>query len=300
MLSDTRRTPTDPSDNSGKIELHGLRLVPAHGVVLAAASLFVSFTPGEAVFGHNVTQHRGAILQANAGNTLSDAHELHAAVVAYHNPLTHRTTIAIVDRAEDATGEGSPITGAEIEEVLPARVVAEKAYTLLGAVKWVRAGSAITMTIDHTARSYGVIDEWKASEGNEDFTPDASYLDGAWIPGPAIEVVVNATEFANADLVTDFPINFYGRIRRLVRITEVVIAGAGAVMNVGAEVGSTAVTGLTVASTLADARGTVAQDEPTAPAIVKPGDVVSLIGSGATAGSSGRARFRLEFEVLQP
>lgn len=299
MMSDTRLTPTDPSDNSGKVELHGLRLIPAHSVVLAAASLFLAFTPGEAVFGHNVSQHRGGVLQANAGNTLTDAHEVHAAVVAFHNPITHRTGIALVDRAEEDTGDGVPITDTEIEAALPARVAAGKLYTLLGRAKWVRAGAVITLTLDHVARTYGVIEEWKPTEGNQDFTPAASYVDGTWAPGPSIEVVANATEWANGDLVTDFPVNFYGRIRRLVALTEVVIAGAGSTVTVGVEIGATAVTGLSVACALSSAKGAVTSDEPTAPANVIPGDVVTLIASAATAGSSGRVRFRLEFDVLQ-
>jgi len=194
-----------------------------------------------------------------------------------------------------------PITDAEIEGEIHPTAAESSDYTVIGQVAFARSGTSYTLTIDHLSRSYGVdVDLKQTSTTAYAWSPTGGNADGRFIPGPVLEVVSNATEWANADLVTDFPINFYGRIRRLVRITEVVIAGAGAVMNVGAEVGSTAVTGLTVASTLADARGTVAQDEPTAPAIVKPGDVVSLIGSGATAGSSGRARFRLEFEVLQP
>lgn len=300
MNVDTRQFQVTPSDTGGQIRAIGLRLVPPSTVVLAAALLAVSLTPGEVAIGHDVTQHRGSVQIVNEGGTLSDGSEIHAAVIAYHNPATHRNVIAVVERDEEDAGDGVPITDAEIEAAIPAASASGKLYTVLGAAKFSRSGSNITLTIDHVARSYGVDPTIKATTaGSEDPLPsEASWYDGHFAPGPVLEVTVDATAFANADLITDYPVGFYGRIARIVRITEVTIAGAGAVMDVGVEADGDVVAGLSVASTLADAKGSVATDVSAAPTYVRPGSLVSLVGSGATAGSGGRARFRLEFEHL--
>jgi len=298
LTPDSRRNPVTASESAGTVRAFGLRVVPAL-LALSATELFVQVEPGEVVIDHAVGQLRGQALQINAGNTLTDGKEIRAAIVAYVHPVTRFAGVAAVELEEVTTGDGADVTDAEIEAVIPVAIAAAKAYTVLAQVVFSRSGSAITLTIDHTARTFGVDAAQKEIETHEDFTPPATWTGGAWVPGPTIHVSIDAADFGNKDYLTDYPIDFYGRIVKLRRVTERTIAGAGAVTNVGIEIGTTALSGASVASTLADATGSVASDEPTAPGIVKPGDVVSLVGSGSTAGSGGRARFEIVTQVLK-
>lgn len=298
-MLDSRHSPVTPADTEGAYRVYGLRLLPA-AIALAAAALHFDYNPGEVQLGHRVASFRGGTKQVYSGSSLADLSTVRAALVAALHPPSDQIRLYLVERAPAlTTADAGAITDTEIEAAIHATATANKDYTVLGQVAFARSGTAYTLTIDHLSRTFYVdADRKDTSTAAYAWSPTGGNADGRFVPGPVLEVVANATEWANVDLVTDYPINFHGRIRRLVRITEVVIAGAGAVVNVNAEIGTTDVTGLTVASTLADAKGTVATDEPTTYAIVKPGDVVSLEMSGATAGSSGRARFRLEFEQL--
>lgn len=299
-MFDTRKNPVTPADTEGASRVFGLRLLPA-AIALASTALHFDQDPGEVQIGHNVASFRGATLQVYAGETLADLSTVRAARVAALHPPTNQIRLYLVERAPALTSaDEGPITDAEIEEAIHPTAAANKDYTVLGQVAFARSGTDYTLTIDHVSRSYGADADLKDATANAAYawSPTGGNADGRFIPGPVLEVVKNATEWANGDLITNYPINFHGRIRRLVRITEVTIAGAGAACAVNAEIGTTDVTGLSVASTLADAAGTVATDEPTTYPMVKPGDTVSLEMSGATAGSGGRSRFRLEFEQL--
>lgn len=298
-MFDTRKNPVTPADTEGAVRVFGLRLHAA-AIALAAAALWFDYDPGEVQIGHRVAAVRGGSLQVYAGSSLADLSTVRAALVAAYHPPSDQVRLYLVQRAPALTAaDAGAITDTEIEAAIHATAAANKDYTVIGQVAFARSGTAYTLAVDHLSRSYAVeLDRKTTSTADYAWSPTGGNADGRFIPGPVLEVVSNATEWANGDLVTDYPINFHGRIRRLVRITEVAIAGAGAVCAVNAEVGTTDVTGLSVASTLADAKGTVATDEPTTYTVVKPGDVVSLEMSGATAGTSGRARFRLEFEQL--
>ena len=299
MPFDTRKNPVTAADTEGAVRVFGFRLHAA-AIALAAAALYFDYDPGEVQIGHRVAAFRGGTAQVYAGSSLADLSTVRAALVAAYHPPSDKFRLYLVERAPAlTTADAGPITDAEIEAEIHPTAAESSDYTVIGQVAFARSGTSYTLTIDHLSRSYGVdVDLKQTSTTAYAWSPTGGNADGRFIPGPVLEVVSNATEWANNDLVTDFPINFHGRIRRLVRLTEVVIAGSGAAFTVGVEIGSTAVTGLSVSSALADARGSVASDEPTTYPMVKPGDVVSLVGSSATAGSSGRARYRLEFEQL--
>lgn len=271
--------------------ISGMRLLPII-IALASNALAVAIEPGVAVVADKVQEFAGdGSVTCNAGATLTDASEIVCAVVACYNPLADLVSVIVVDGAEALTSVGAVApTDAEIEDALPG---AECSYTLLGTVKFARSGSAISQTIDHTGRSYGVPSDGKLTASTED-PVDGSTL---YEHGQTLAFSVDAADIANGDVLTDHPVPaFFGKIAAWRVVVEKAISTGAKTATLNLEIGTTNVTGATLVYAGAKALGVVtAGGTPSAANTFAPGDTFSIEAGTVTSFVEGRVRIEVDF-----
>lgn len=281
------------------IALLGLMVIPAEATQ-SASDLSVSLTPGTAILDDHAQQFSGrGDVAINAGNTLSASSEVISDVVVYYNDATATAYLIVVDGAEALTSAGAVApTDAEVVAALPD---SSYTYARCGRVKFSRdAGTAITIDyIDHTVRPLGVDPDAKIAVTSEtDVIGDAELYEFHHTEG----IEVDAADIAAADILTNKPVPpFHGKIGALrAVVTKAITTGAKAA-TINAEIGTTNLTGGTVALAGAYALGAIQAQgaAPSAGNTFKPGDTWSLEGSAVTPFIEGRVRIEADFYKLR-
>lgn len=276
------------------MSLMGLRLIPVIAA-LASNDLAVAYEPGVAVVGDKVQEFAGdGDVVCYSGETLTDASEIVCAVVACYNPDANLITILVVDGDEALTSAGAEApTDDDIEAALPS---SSCVYTLLGTVKFARSGSAISQTIDHTVRSFGVPTTGKFTASTEDPVDDSTLFEHA----VTLSVSVDAADIANGDVLTTHPVPaFFGKVGAWRAVCEKAITTTGKTATLNLEIGTTDIDGTSTAYAGAKVLGAVtALNAPTAghaSNAFKPGDTFSVEAGSVTAFIEGRVRIEVDF-----
>ena len=99
----------------------------------------------------------------------------------------------------------------------------------------------------------------------------------------------NLAAFGNADVLTDYPLDFYGEIVEWRIAVGTPATGAGATITLNLEINAVAVTGEERIFTLANGAtlGTVFTMTPTGANIFNPDDTLSIIGTTSTVFTAG-------------
>ena len=259
----------------------GCRLVPLHTQILAAA-LKVGRTVGLIEVDGKIKQLGPKSKTCQSGATLSASSEAWSAVVAYLNLNTGLVYEIVVDGAEALTSAGAVrVTDAEIVAELPNE---DFPYTVLGQVLFARsAGTVITVSFDHTVRSCLVEVAGKVV----DTDPQIPESDRLYVPGPTIRFTRDAADIADGDLLTDYPVDFYGRIKGHRMITDVAITTAAKTTTPQVDIGAVKVVG-TDGTAFAGVSSLGAVEELDPPdndgtELFKPGDTVSYVVSSTTS-----------------
>lgn len=280
--------------------LVGCFLIPAM-LALASNDLGVSITPGVVVLDDHAFQFGGREdVAIYDGSTLADLSEVYADVVAYWNETTATGQVIAVDGTAALTSAGAePPTDAEIEAAMPDP---DFAWVRLGRVKFTRSGSTITMAeIDHGVRPLEITTDRKAAglaSSSHENAPIASPQLYRYLGDLSFDV--DAADLANGDVITNYPLPLiHGKIGRFrAVVTKAITTGAKAA-TLNLEIGTTNLTGGTIALAGAYALGAVvASAAITGGDTFKPGDTLSVEASAVTAFIEGRVKIVVELYEL--
>jgi hypothetical protein len=299
MNLDSNFRPPNAAATYPRVRLLGLFLAPFLAAALSATDLGVQVSPGQAIVGEQVQTFAGRDkIACFSGETLADGSEVQSALVV-HPTGTGKFTIAVVDGAAATAGASVAPTFAAITSA-----VGTSSWAILGVVTVSRTGSAITTTIDHTARPFDLDRADKYTGGDEE--PDAPIQGGAEVaprykPWGRLPLgTFDAASIANGDVLTDLPLpRLNGRIRRWgYTVTRAISTGAKTA-TLALEIGSTAVTGSSAAVASTKALGaSAAIGTITAAADFAPGDTLSIVASAVTAFTDGTIAFWADIDVL--
>jgi len=287
------RSPQEPTR-----QIKGAYVVPTR-IALLAALLTVAVTPGILITDDHDEHYSGEeVVTCYAGETLADASEIISSVVCYYNPLMNRHTVTVVDGVVALTSAGAVVkTLAEIAAALPD---ASWPFSVLADVKFARSGTDVTIEDLDTSRRWKGIDPRAGQSSSH--ASDLLVLDrGFYRPAAPIVIRRDADAIANGDLLTDYPLDFYGRVRGHKVICDEAITTAGKTATLGAEIGAVAVGGMATALAGTKALGEVTS--LTAPTgggtdVFKPGDTLSMVASSVTAFVEGAVTYIVELEEL--
>ena len=261
---------------------------------LAANDLVIDVLPGcITVDDHPVCYAGVEGLACNAGNTLSALSEVCSAVVAYWNPAISQVVILVVDGDEALTSAGAAYpTSDEIEAALPD---SGYRYVVLGAVKFKKDATSIHVAnIDHQVRPAPVFTD-SVVAANSTTTAHLAGSAGAFELERVVSIEVDAADLANDDVLTGYPLNFYGKVGggRVVTTKAITTGAKTATMNV--EINTTTVTGWGAAVAGAKALGSITDmGTATAAHTFIPGDTLSIEASAVTSFVEGRVRIEVD------
>lgn len=278
----------------------GCTLRPSR-TTIAADALCIDVLPGVLVIDDHPVVYAGVeALDCNPGATLSALSEQWVAVVAYWNEAISEAAVIAVEGTEAlSTAGASQPTEATIQAELPD---SSYPYIVLGVVLFKKTASAIYVDkIDHLSRPFGVFSSSKIAAAS-DTSPHRADGDGAvYRLHSKIRITRAAAAIANGDLLTEYPVDFYGKIGGGRVITDVAITTAAKTTTLNAEIDTTNVTGWGGAFAGTSALGVVTELSPaTAAHTFRPGQKISIEAASTTAFVEGTVTIELDlYELVQ-
>lgn len=279
----------------------GCTLRPSR-TTLAADALVIDVLPGVLVIDDHPVVYAGVeALDCNEGLTLSALSEQWTAVVAYWNEATSEAHVIAVPGAEalSTAGASQPDDDAIAAELPDASYP----FVVLGAVKFKQTASALYVDeIDHLSRSFGVFSSSKIAAASAT-SPHRADGDGAvYRLHSKVRITRDAADIADGDLLTNYPLDFYGKVGGGRVICEKAITTAAKNTSLNAEIDTTNVTGWGGAYAGAKATGAVTALSPaTAAHTFRPGQTLSIEAASTTAFVEGQVTIEVDlYELVQP
>lgn len=279
----------------------GCTLRPSR-TTLAADALVIDVLPGVLIVDDHPIVYEGVEdLACNDGNTLSALSEVCTAVVAYWNEAIGEVRVIAVDADEALTTVGASWpTDTEIAAALPD---SSYPFMVLGGVKFKKTASALYVDqIDHQVRSFGVFTASKLA-ANSVTSPHRADGDGAvYRLHSRVRITRDAADIANGDLLTNYPLDFYGKVGGGRVVCEKAITTGAKTTTLNAEIDTTNVTGWGGEYAGTKATGAVTELDPaTAANTFRPGQTLSIEAASTTAFVEGQVSIEVDlYELVQP
>lgn len=302
-------TPSTELDTRGdNLSLHeramraeGCGLRPSR-TTLGASALCIDVMPGVLIIDDHPVIYPGIeALDCNPGATLSALSEQWVAVVAYWNDATSAAYVIAVEGAEAlSTAGASQPTEAMITAELPD---ADMPYVVLGVVKFKLTASALYVDkIDRLSRSFGVFTSSKIEAASDQTMHRADGTGAVYRLHSRVRITRDAADIADGDLLTDYPLDFYGKIGGGRVICEKAITTGAKTTTLNAEIDTTNVTGWGGAYAGARATGVVTALSPaTAAHTFRPGQTLSIEAASTTSFVEGQVSIEVDlYELVQP